>query len=198
MNLVSLKNEVDAAKELLAQAEEAYKKGIVEAAQSGILAERKTAMWQEVFCAAEGKTKAYCDGCGYYSPIKSDFCPKCGAKMANPSMYVPKQASAWLQRFDEDPLVTLYEIDNKDYVKEKIIDISEIVPPNEWEKKSKAEKQALTVAVCDRLIKRYGTAEKASMRIGKCGEYLSVTKSKIRKYDSVPRYDTYYFIARAK
>ncbi len=194
MNLISLKNEVEAAKELLAQAEENYKKGILEAAQNGELAERKTAMWKEVYSAVESKTKSYCDGCGYYSPIKSDFCPKCGAKMTNPSMYVPKQASAWLQEKAE---ITLSET-NKDNVAEKPATTSTMLSSGEWEMKTNAEKQGLVIAECDRLISKYGSATEASKAVGKSKSYVPKIKETIRKHDIVPRYYTYYIIARAK
>ena len=63
MNLIGLKNEVDAAKELLAQAEENYKKGVIEAALNGELTQRVSASWKEVY--VKGEPKCFCDSCGY-------------------------------------------------------------------------------------------------------------------------------------
>ena len=185
MSLTSLKNEVDAARELLAQAEENYKKGILEAAQNGELAERKTARWREVYCTADSKTRFFCDGCGYYAPLQSDFCPKCGAKMANPQHYAPKQAAAWIH---DTAQITLSEPEHED-------DTEQIVSREKWFGMGEDEKQHLVLSEFNRLIRKHGSLSDASRALGKSRSYIGIQRYNITVKGVVPYYSTYKVLA---
>lgn len=166
MNLVSLKNEVEAAKELLAQAQEAYKKGIIEAAEDGRLEERTTASWVERY--VDDKVKTYCDSCNYYAPFPSNYCPFCGAKMTN-AKYAPKKAVI------EEPPATVAPIETKyEY--------------SEWENFTRGKRNSVALALIRQLVEKYGSSDKASISMGFNRTYLRTAE---KAFDKNPHGCTY-------
>ena len=82
-SMKQLQDNIDAAKELLEQAEAEYEASMIDLVRSGKVKEVVEAEWKDVY--TEDKVKVYCNHCNNYGigGIKTPICPFCGAVMKN-------------------------------------------------------------------------------------------------------------------
>lgn len=98
-----LQDNIDAAKELLEQAQAEYEASMIELVRSGKVKEVADGEWKEVY--TEDKVKVYCNHCNTYGigGVRTPICPFCGAVMKNGNAVPKKRVVSNAASPDEKP-----------------------------------------------------------------------------------------------